>query len=287
MLIGKPGMTDSGSKNQRELLIAVIHSIQEPWLTITKEGQFKTWLNNNYANVSIAHFYAKPANPITRTLDGINERLRWKSGRRIGQLRNAFGFISLFFLRKWIPRISSLSDNPFEHPSTNYRVHCLDMFLTGRWKRLAVIDHFLSNHDADYLLLTTSSSYVQPERLLNRLLEIEDEVVYAGPLIGDENDNFVSGAQTVLNRKAAKLFVQNRGKIPVHLLDDVGLGRTAKKLHIKPIQLRTLNIDSIQKLREISIQELKDNHHFRLKAQVGEKRGDVEIFSELHKLLLK
>jgi hypothetical protein len=193
-------MTNSTSQIQKSLLIAVVHSIQEPWLSITKEGQFRTWLSKNYENVSIVHFYAKPANPITRVSDNLNEKLRWRSGRRIGQIRNAFGLATLLFLCRWIPRISSPKENPFGQKSEVFRVHCLDMYLTSRWKRLAVINYFINHHDADYLLLTTSSSYLQPQLLLDRLSKLDDEILYAGPIIGDKQDSFVSGAQTVLNR---------------------------------------------------------------------------------------
>lgn len=285
MLTGRLGMTNPELQQQKKLLIAVVHSIQEPWLSITKEGQFRTWLDKEYENVSIVHFYAKPANPLTKILDHLNEKLRWRSGRRIGQIRNALGMVTLLFLSRWIPRISSPKKNPFGHPSESFRVHCLDMYLTSRWKRLAVMNYFINHDAADFLLFTTSSSYVQPNLLLGKLSKLNDEILYAGPIIGDAQDSFVSGAQTVLNKKAAKLFLENRGMIPVQLLDDVGLGRTARKLNIKPKHLDTLNIDSLQKLREIDINVLKNIHHFRLKAQDGKNRRDIEIFSELHSLL--
>lgn len=282
--IGKLGMMNKPTSKNKTLLIAVVHSIQEPWLSITKNGQFETWLKSNYDHVEIQHFFSKPANFFTRKTDHFVEHLRWRGGRRLGQILNIFCAVVLFPLRLWIPRITQVEEEVFDRPAKTFRVHCLDMYVFTRWKRLSVMKHFLSNSNADYLLMTTSSSYLRPHLLLDQLSEIDEEIIYAGPTIVASKDKFVSGAQTVLNRKAAEKFILNKGKIPVHLLDDVGLGRGASLLGIGIENLTTLNISSLTDLRSLTFEDLNQNHHFRLKAQEGPIRRDVEIFHELHNL---
>lgn len=272
-------------KKEKSLLIAIVHSIQEPWLTITKNGQQRTWLSNTSENVSIVHFYAKKASPTISKLDGINEYLRWRAGRRIGQVRNLLSAILLFAMRKWIPRISQSDEQIFGPNVKSFRIHALDMYQTSRWRRLAAIDYFIRETDAEYLLLTTSSSYVQPELLLKKLDALDSEFLYAGTIIDAGSDGFVSGAQTILNRNAAKVLLANRKRIPVSLLDDVGLGRTFRKLCIPMTGLSTMNISTKEELDAIPLSEIKDNHHFRLKSYIGKTRNDVALFTQLHKRL--
>lgn len=273
------------SDQRKLLLIAVTHSIQEPWFTITMNGQLKTWLSVEHENTYVQHFYTKPANLLTKKIDELNEFLRWRSGRRVGQARNLVSAILFFNLRKWIPKVSKTKETVFEEGVETFRIHCLDTHQSGRWKRMGVINHFLHHTNADYLLLTTSSSYVQPKILLKHLSEITAEILYAGPVIDPSGESFVSGAQTILNRKAASLLIENRKRIPVSLLDDVGLGRTFRKLGVSPTNLGTLNIASVSELNEKPLEEILEMHHFRLKSQDGKKRNDVAVFNALHKIL--
>jgi hypothetical protein len=272
-------------KNQKTILIAVTHSLQEPWISIAKEGQFKTWLLEEHANTEVKHFYTKPINNVSVKIGDANEFLRWRSGRRVGQARNLISGIVLSPLKYWVPKVTRTDNDEFHLGVDTFRIQSIDAMQFSRWKRLSVVKYFLENSNADYLLMTTSSSYVQPNLLLRKLARIEETNLYAGPLINPGNDGFVSGAQTVLNRASASMLVKNRMKIPVSLLDDVAIGRTFRKLGVPISELDTMNIGSLNELREIPRELLLNTHHFRLKSQSGKKRNDVEIFEALHQIL--
>ena len=271
--------------NQETILIAVTHSFQEPWISIAREGQFKTWLSEEYDNIEVKHFYTKPKNNLSIMMGNANEFLRWRAGRRVGQARNLISGIILLPLKNWIPTITKTDPDEFNLGIETFRIHSVDAMQFSRWKRLSVIEYFLENSNADYLLMTTSSSYIQPNLLLTKLAKIEETYLYAGPLINPGNDGFVSGAQTILNRASASILVKNRKKIPVSLLDDVAIGRTFRKLCVSITELETLNIGSLEELRRIPNEILYNTHHFRLKSQSGKNRNDVEIFKALHEIL--
>jgi hypothetical protein len=272
-------------KPEKTLAIAIVHSLQEPWLTITLDGQFKTWLKEIPKNVEIIHFHATDNSKRVKYLDKLNEYLRWRAGSKISRVRNLISKILLFSLRNWIPKYSKSSAIDFDSSSNVYRVHCWDMYATMRWKRLAVMKYFLTETNLDFLLITTSSSYLRPEILLKRISELDEEWIYAGPLIEDSRCTFVSGAQTILNRNTAKFIIENRRRIPVELLDDLGLGVFFSKHGILPTSLPTLNISSLNELNLFTRDELLHNHHFRLKAEQNGERQDVAIFHKLKKIL--
>ena len=293
--LGKCGMTkktiNSNYKSEEtneKILIAVVHSLQEPWLTITKLGQFQTWIKRvDTEKFRVIHFYATPPNNLTNRLDKLNENLRWRRGGLISRIRNRVGHVLLFPLIYWIPKYGPGSIENINPAPTAIRIKLLDMYATTRWKRLAIIKYFLTETNCDFLLMTTSSSYLRPELLLTKLEKFQKSKIYAGSLIPlSSNSKFCSGAQTVLNRAAATEILRNRTKIPVELLDDLGLGVACAQLGIEANELGTINIDSVDSLKEIPIKFLKENHHFRLKSEKNGTRMDVEIFHELHRKIL-
>jgi len=275
-------------KSDKKILIELVHSLQEPWLDIVAKGQKLTWLDLEYSSsISIEHFFATPPSLLVKRLDKINEYLRWKAGPRVSRIRNKITRLLLFPWRNWVPKISP-TVFPIELKyNKGHRIHLFDMYLTTRWKRLSVIDYFYNHTIYDYLVISTSSSYFQPDLLLERLEAAEEDVTYAGPVLGAGPTNFfVSGAQTIMNRNAAKMVISKRSLIPVELLDDLGLGVFFEKMGVSPINMKTLNLSSLDEFRTIPDSLLRDHHHFRLKAETNGIRKDPEIFLKLHSIIL-
>jgi hypothetical protein len=105
--------------------------------------------------------------------------------------------------------------------------------------------------------------------------------LYAGRLCKAHDCDFTSGSFTVLNRESAALLLEQRSLIPVHVMDDVGFGTAFKKLGILPVNLDSLDFDSLEKLTNTSPEELSQVGHFRLKSGPLSSRGDVEIMRGL------
>ena len=289
-LLGSNGMTkNSLTKLSRlvdsdgKMLIAVVHSLQEPWLSITKLGQFRTWLTRiDSERFTLVHFFATPPNKFTNRLDKFNEDLRWRKGGIVSRIRNHIAHVLLLPWIYWIPKYSPDKIEGIFPPPAAIRVNLLDMYATTRWKRLAIMKYFLEETSHEYLVMTTSSSYLRPELLLAKIEKITNPKVYAGSLIPlSEKSYFCSGAQTVLNRAAASEILRNRSKIPVELLDDLGLGVACERLGIETNEIGTININSLDSLRKIQSSTLKENQHFRLKSEKDGMRMDVDIFLEL------
>ena len=270
---------------KKKLLVAVVHSLQEPWATIAREGQNETWLKNIPENVVVVHFHSTDNSHKVQHIDKFNEYLRWRAGGRISRVRNLLNKVVLLPLQKWVPKYSKSWPKGLGQIRNVYRIHCWDMYATLRWKRLAVMKYFLQETNFDFLLMTSSSSYLRLQILLEKLSELNQEFVYAGPVIGDSRSSFVSGAQTLLNRRSAAFIIENRSRIPVELLDDIGLGVFCSRFGIEPIPLSTLNISSLNELDSYSREELISYHHFRLKAELNGQRQDVAIFLRLKEIL--
>lgn len=272
-------LVDSDGK----MLIAVVHSLQEPWLTITKMGQFQTWLKRiDGERFTVIHFFASPPSKFTNKVDRFNEDLRWRKGGLVSRIRNHFAHVLLYPWIYWIPKYSPDKMEGILPPPNAIRINLLDMYATTRWKRLAIMKYFLEETNHEYLLMTTSSSYLRPEILLEKIKGINKPKLYAGSLIPlSEKSYFCSGAQTVLNRAASVELIRNRRKIPVELLDDLGLGIACQRLGIETNEIGTLNINSLESLRQTDTSTIKENQHFRLKSEKDGIRMDVEIFLEL------
>lgn len=268
-------------------MIVVLHSEQAPWDAIIRHGQFITWLENSESeNIRTFYCFGKPPGRFTRKIDEFNEYLRWNSGPRISSLRNIANKIFLYPFRNYVPKATE--EVFYEAPKgvKRLKVKFCDMYLTTRWRQLSVIQFFLEQQDFEFLMFITSATYLNLDKLKEVIGRLNSEYIYAGPLLGDpRNIQFVSGAQTLLNRNSASILLKNRRLIPIEILNDLGMGIAFARLGIKPQKLKTINISSLDHLIKTDQSELKNCHHFRLKSLKNNKRNDAEVFIELHKRL--
>jgi hypothetical protein len=109
--------------------------------------------------------------------------------------------------------------------------------------------------------------------------------MYAGPIHIGYDCDFTSGSFTLIDRKTASLLYENRRLIPVHVMDDIGFGSAFKALNVLPIEMKSINIDSIEKLNSYSKKELSEIPHFRLKSGQRNSRNDVKIMLALAAML--
>ena len=67
---------------KNSVLVAVTQGNTEPWLTIWKDGQEKTWIKSKVKNVDVIHFKSKSTPNIIQKIDRFHEKNRYK--KRIG-----------------------------------------------------------------------------------------------------------------------------------------------------------------------------------------------------------
>lgn len=110
-------------------------------------------------------------------------------------------------------------------------------------KNILAFEYVLKNEKFDYLFRTTTTSYVNIEKLINFIdkSNFEKDYLYCGKIMktNDHEGNmvqFVSGAGILFNEKTVRKIVENKNDIDFTLWDDVGLGALASSLEISPTE---------------------------------------------------
>jgi hypothetical protein len=287
MATSKNNNSKKEKKFANKIMVVILHSEQYPWSSIIREGQFKTWvkcIDDKFFEVF--YCFGKPPGNLIRILDKSNELFRWKLGAVFSSTRNFLNKIAATPFQNFIPQIKEEVFMGAPKGVKRLNIKIPDMYLTGRWRQLAVMQYFLNKKNFEYLLFVTSATYLNTERLRKVILALNNEYVYAGPVFGNPTENqFVSGAHMLFNKNSVEILLRNRKYIPVELLNDLGLGVAFAKMGICPQNLGTLNLSNSNQLKVINQEELETYHHFRLKSFMNGKRNDVKLFHELHKRL--
>ena len=271
------------SNEDLRVLCALSHGLYEPWLGILKEGQQKTWLNQDFPDgFELIHFHGTPGGKLLQALDRIHEKLRWKN-RWIASALRILDNIFLFPLVSYIPR--------YEHSkmlSDSRRVIHIrfpDTYLTYRWKFLALLKYFIEESDSDFLFVTSTASYVQPNLVLNFAQSMPKESIYAGaePYPGA---NFISGSNRIISKDIARQVLKNRRNWAIGLIEDVALTNLIKAEGNELITFPIMNIGSLGELDSLADADLTSSYHFRLKSFQGENRLDATIMKKLHSRIM-
>jgi hypothetical protein len=259
-----------------------MHVTKEPWLSIARDGQRPSWEISRFKNFEVVYFFGK-SNRITIKIDRLIESLRWNRGRYASYAISYFLMAVLLPIKALVPKAKIVSQNESRIPAKSLKVSVPELTSTMRWKKIAFVEYFLTQSQAEYLIISTSSSLLNFDAILKFLKKQVDidNWLYAGPIhIGYDSD-FTSGAFTLMDRKTASLLYENRKLIPVHVMDDIGFGSAFKALNVLPTEMKSINIDSIERLNTHSMEELSGIPHFRLKSGETNSRNDVEIMLAL------
>ena len=268
---------------QPKVLCAVSHGLYSPWLEIAELGQVHSWLDlATPENFHIQHFHGTPVGAIGQRFDKIHERIRW-TNRWVALPQRFLNNLILWPLRNYIPRI--VSSNLTKIFKSNHIIFP-DIYLTFKWKDIAIFEYFLYSTEDDFLYMTTSSSYLRPSKLVELLKTLPTTNLYAGA-IPYEGANFAAGNNRLFSRDVVEKIVQNREKWSPGVIEDMAIGNLCAALGIIVRSLPRMNIDSLERLDTLSNSELAEYYHFRLKSGTAEKRNDVEIMLELHKRILQ
>ena len=264
---------------QASILCAVTHGLYAPWNEILQDGQTRTWLSSPMPkNFEVVHFHAPPLSKVGVWLDSRHEALRWMN-RYIANVQRTIDNLVLKPLSSYMPTYERSDLLKLEQNSV--QINFIDSYLTMRWKDLGTLQYFLSETISDFLFMTTTSSYIRPNKLLEIVNAFDEKVDYAGA-IHYEGANFAAGNNRLISRELAQALIDNRREWDPGTIEDVALGNLARKLGYKIVRLPHVNISSIRQLRNLSDANLLDNYHFRLKFYDGAERGDTLLMHMLH-----
>ena len=258
------------TQEKYDVVILVKHGLYPEFISLAREGQGSTWLNEiRPSNVKLIHYYGVPGGKWIQFLDRLHEKLRWQSRTAHYLLRFSMQLLSLPFL--WmIPKTSpalhlGLQDDEIQ-------CHVIDTLFTLRWKQLAIYKFVSNNYDFRYIYDTNASSYVDVTNLLSQISKFSDSPLYAGnvPLKG-----FISGANRFFDDISIQLILKNKVRWNPALLEDVALGKLMKSLGVKMTELDSVVVSTIEETNAIEETMFETNFHFRTKSVLGNQRSDA------------
>jgi hypothetical protein len=250
-------------------------------LSILKDGQEETWLKEEIPNrIQIIHFHATPVGKFGQFLDRAHEKIRWRTSRPLAISLKILDGILGYPFKNWVPSYTESDELHLIHKAI--AIDCMDTYVTYRWKILSLFDFFLNETSHDYLLITSTASYINTKALLHYVDFLPLNGVYAGALPYDLAP-FVSGSNRILSRDVVGKILENRRSWSVGTIEDLELGRLVKRycgVHQQTFPIH--NIQSLNELAEIDDEVLRKNYHFRLKSGTQAQRNDVRIMKALH-----
>jgi hypothetical protein len=270
-----------------KLFVAVVHVEEDPWRTIVNSGQIPIWRNQNLMGTSIVYFKGK-SKFYSRLLNRIVEDMRWSKGPWASYFISYLLSFSLYLKRTQVPqcRFHSMKE---EFPM--YEISLSETTFNMRWKRLALIRHFLEETDDDILIMINSSSSLNLKRLRDDLKNVHalhsKSSPFAGgaPIYDSHDGKFISGAFIVLNRIAASMLFANSSLIPVHVMDDIGIGTTLTKLGVPFSPLSSITMEAFFDQPSIDSKLLEHFCHYRFKGFQNGIRSDVYLMQKFREIL--
>jgi hypothetical protein len=261
------------------VLVAIGHGLYEPWLNILYQGQEKTWLRNEPpVGVSTIHYHGTPVGKIGWKLDRLHEWLRWKN-RWFATFLRLIDRIRGIPLLLFIPRITSSKELVTNLPALH--IHFPDTYQNVRWKDLAILNYFINERKEDFILFTTTSSYIHYDHLLKSVSSFNAQNFYGG-VVPYQGANFAAGNNRLISRSAAETLLRHRSYFDPGYIEDVAMGKAFERLKIKLVPLPSWNFTDIQGVRTLTKQNFLDHYHFRMKSGSSKNRLDVSIMLCLH-----
>lgn len=256
-------------------MISVTQANTEPWISIWRDGQAKTWMKKYSSIVKIVNYKSKTPPNYLVLFDKYHEKFRYhpKIGRYISVFDKIFGLV----IPKEIPTYT------FNKSKNLLEVNSMSMYILTNRRNLSLYKYFIDETNCDFLFQTNTSSYINCEILLDILKNYKANLnLYAGHII-EQNSNreFVSGAGRLMSRATIELILENHKSYPHDNLEDVSVGDFLRKYGIKPIALQRLDIPNLEALNRISDLELNKNFIFRCKSDTI-PRIDAQIMLKLH-----
>lgn len=273
----------------RKIAIFVQSAGIEPWKSIEDLGQKETfvkniqdnqivywyqgWLERKYNFEYIASKYFHKSYKIFWTGKKFENRLHV---RRLNRQKTQ-GVISKLYNKVYSHRFQT-SPSEFDQQILQFPVSG-EFGATGL--RVAMsINYFLKYTDADFMLRTNSTSYINLKRLNKYLSQLPDTKVYAGVPLKLGKIPFMSGAANIISRDVAEGVICRKHLWNHEYPEDVALGKMISDYSLaNNFEFGCItNIDH-SKINFVEIDSHKDIFHFRCKT--GESEETIKIMKSI------
>jgi hypothetical protein len=267
-----------------KVFVALFHGLYEPWLGILHQGQAKTWIQlNRPPEIQVVNFHSTKLGAFGWKFDRLHEYLRWKN-KWFAYVLQIFDRLTGFPLMFYLPSYSK-SDKLLTNDLAVH-IHFPDSYQFMRWKDLAVLKYFITETNADFVFMSTTSSYLLPQKLLEVIQSLPRNRIYAG-VNPYEGANFAAGNNRLISRDVAELILKHRHRFDPGIIEDRAMGEMLTRMKIVFKPLPSLHLTSENQLNEISNSELLSHFHVRVKSGPFQKRTDVSLMHAIHRRVLE
>ena len=266
--------------SEARILLLVGHALYEPWKSILYKGQLETWAKGQ--EFQIKHCHALTVSPLLRKIDSWFWNLKWnESFGKIAIIIEMFIKDPLKIFQGNLKESNLVNSN---HESLVLRMPDLDFLMN--FKSFAIITGTLK-FDYDFVVITTTSSYLNLELLKKEISRLPKKNVVAGRILEQNGVKFASGSFRVFSRDVVEKMLIDKKHYSKWRADDLAYGflLNRKDPHIKYLSLPSIDADTVDKINSLSQVDLESVVHFRLKSGTHEKRNDIELMHLLHRRL--
>jgi hypothetical protein len=263
-----------------KVLLLVGHALYEPWRSILLNGQLETWARDE--ELQIRHCHAMPVSNFLRKIDSKFWNLKWD--KRFGKIAIVIEVLTKSPFGMFVGNLKETKLYGTSHNALLLKIPDLDFLMN--YKSFAVITGILK-FDFDFVVLTTSSSYLNLDLLNKEISKLPKKNTVAGRILEQNGIKFASGSFKVFSRDVVESIQEHKKMYSKWRPDDLAYGFQLKKIRpgINYIQLRSIDADSESMIESLTDSDLHSIVHYRLKSGTQAKRNDVALMQLLHKRL--
>jgi hypothetical protein len=263
-------------------LVVVIHQAKiEPWESIWRDGQVPTWINRYKDSFEIFNSSGLPMSRFWSRFDELHEKNRYSRSWGIWQGRLDHLFVPV--LRRNLPPYLELQKDVIRE----ILIKTNSSYIFAGRRLLGILEWFIKESSSNFIFLTTTSSLINLKLLSSQLDSFSvREPLYAGQLLGQLPNRFVSGAGQLINRRAAELVLRSARSFPHRMLNDAALGHLMREIGVRQTEIPWIWLHSQKEIKNYTDEDFSSTIHFRCKTD-SVPRMDAEVMKSVHDRLMR
>jgi hypothetical protein len=147
------------------------------------------------------------------------------------------------------------------------------------------IHKYAAKSERDFVLLTTTSSYINSRLLKEKLAELPRMRLVAGRIVTSGKEKFLSGSFRIYSPDVLREVMVNLKDYKSWLAEDLAIGNLVKNHGFPLVELKSLDISSMSELESLTRKQLEETIHYRVKSGTLKNRNDIQIMNALHSKL--
>ena len=269
----------SPDNTKPQILIVIVHGLYMPWIDILRRGQLQTWLRD-CIDERVIHAHAIPVWNWVRKVDEYFYFLNWHKWtwlQRTSKILQICFKIPILF---WKPSVIFHSNRLADLEA--WQIQMPDLSILGPHKTRSILEASLQV-DWDFVLLTTSSSYINIQKLRSSVQSFPKCGLAAGRVLDTPHGKFVGGCFRIFSRDLIEIYFNTNGVYPHFQVEDRAIFTFLRKTDILYRDLNSIDLYSNKVLVELANERLHGITHFRCKSGSLDNRDDVETMHNLRK----